>query len=78
MLSMIWCSNCASKENEKNLASQRLNFLQEKESSLQDFLHKSEGQLKGLEESILFTEEQVNEEKNKLESSPTTIGRSQK
>ena len=57
-----------SKENDKNLASQRLNFLQEKASSLQDFLDKSEGQLKGLEESILFTEEQVNEEKNKLES----------
>lgn len=56
------------RENEKNLASQRLNFLKEKEHSLQDFLDKSEGQLKGLEESISFTQEQVGDEENKLES----------
>jgi chromosome segregation protein len=54
------------KENEKNLASQRLNFLKEKESSLQEFLQKGEGQLKGLEESIVFTRQQVSEEENKL------------
>ncbi|MFI5155560.1 MAG: chromosome segregation protein SMC [Chitinophagales bacterium] len=54
------------KENEKNLASQRLNFLVEKESSLQEFLDKSEGQLKGLEESIAFTRGQVEEEETKL------------
>jgi len=54
------------KENEKNLASQRLNFLKEKESSLQEFLLKGEGQLKGLEESIVFTRQQVGEEENKL------------
>lgn len=56
------------KENEKNLASQRLNFLHEKESSLQEFLLKSEGQLKGLEESIHFTRRQVEEEEGKLET----------
>ena len=55
------------KENERNLASQRLNFLKEKEQSLKDFLDKSEGQLKGLEESIEFTQLQVEEEKGKLE-----------
>ncbi len=60
--------NLRGKENDKNLASQRLNFLKEKESSLQDFIEKSEGQLKGLEESILFTQEQVDEEQNKLGS----------
>lgn len=54
------------KENEKNLASQRLNFLKEKENSLQEFLLKGEGQLKGLEESIVFTRQQVSEEENKL------------
>ncbi len=54
------------KENEKNLASQRLNFLKEKEGSLQEFLLKGEGQLKGLEESIVFTRQQVGEEENKL------------
>lgn len=55
------------KENEKNLASQRLNFLKERESSLQEFLNKSEGTLKGLEESIEFTRISVDEEKGKLE-----------
>ncbi len=56
------------KENDKNLASQRLNFLKEKEENLQQFLDKSEGQLKGLDESIEFTRIQVGEEQNKLES----------
>jgi chromosome segregation protein len=55
------------KENEKNLAQQRLNFLKEKESNLQEFLDKSEGQLKGLEESIEFTQQHIVEEKGKLE-----------
>ena len=54
------------RENEKNLASQRLNFLKEKENSLQEFLLKGEGQLKGLDESIVFTRQQVGEEENKL------------
>src|SRR5580765_1933192 len=55
------------KEGEKNLVSQRVHFLQEKESNLQDFLLKGSGQVKGLEESVLFTESQVEEENNKLE-----------
>jgi chromosome segregation protein len=55
------------KEGEKNLVSQRVNFLQEKESNLQDFLSKGAGQVKGLEESVLFTENQVREEEVKLE-----------
>ena len=58
--------NLRSKENEKNLAHQRLNFLKEKEQNLQDFLNKSEGQLAGLEESIQFTNAQIGEEKEKL------------
>jgi chromosome segregation protein len=58
--------NLRTKENEKNLASQRLNFLKEKESSLQEFLLKGEGQLKGLDESIIFTRQQIGEEENKL------------
>ena len=44
-----------------------MNFLQEKESNLQDFLSKGAGQIKGLEESVLFTENQVVEEDVKLE-----------
>ena len=54
------------KENEKSLAQQRLNFLREKGDSLQEFLQKGESQLKGLEESIVFTRQQVLEEENKL------------
>jgi len=60
--------NLRGKENEKNLASQRLNFLTEKITSLEDFLQKSEGQLQGLEESITFTQKQVEEESGKLET----------
>ncbi|OQP68497.1 chromosome segregation protein SMC [Niastella populi] len=55
------------KENEKNLASQRLNFLKEKETSLQEFLNKSEGTLKSIEESIEYTRVQVEQEQGKLE-----------
>ena len=55
-----------SKENEKNLASQRLNFLREKETGLKDFLQKAEGQLKGIEDSIEFSKTQIHEEENKL------------
>jgi len=60
--------NLRAKENEKNLASQRLNFLQEKETNLREFLSRSELQLKGLDESIRFTQSQSDEEKAKLES----------
>jgi chromosome segregation protein len=54
------------KENEKNLASQRLNFLKEKQHNLQEFLQKSESQLKGLDESIVFTQQQIEKEEQKL------------
>ncbi|MBX2923117.1 MAG: chromosome segregation protein SMC [Chitinophagaceae bacterium] len=54
------------KEKEKSLAEQRLQYLKEREKSLGDFLQKSEGQLKGLEESIHFTSEQISDEENKL------------
>lgn len=59
--------NVRSKENEKNLGEQRLQYLSERETSLKDFLQKSEGQLKGLEESISFTSEQIKDEEVKLE-----------
>ncbi|MBL7740650.1 MAG: chromosome segregation protein SMC [Chitinophagaceae bacterium] len=50
------------KENEKNLAAQRLEYLKEREESLAAFLQKAEGQLKGIDESIGFTQLQVDEE----------------
>ena len=44
---MNWCNTVRSKENEKNLAAQRLEYLKEKETSLKDFLQKAEGQITG-------------------------------
>lgn len=55
-----------SKESDKNLGAQRLQYLKERETSLQDFLQKAGGQLKGLEESIHFTSNQINEDEIKL------------
>ena len=55
------------KENDKNLSAQRLEHLKEKESSLKDFLQKAEGNLKGIEESISFTTQQVDEEEKALQ-----------
>lgn len=54
------------KENEKNLAAQRLEYLRERESNLKEFLQKAGGQLKGIDESIQFTTLQVQEEEASL------------
>ena len=54
------------RENQKNLSSQRLQYLQERETNLKDFLEKAEGQLKGIEESIIFTKQQIGDEEIKL------------
>ncbi len=55
------------KESEKSLAAQRLQYLKEREKTLNDFLQKAGGQLKGLDESIQFTSLQISEDKIKLE-----------
>ncbi len=54
------------KENEKNLSTQRLQYLKETKISLDEFLKKASGQLKGLEESIAFTGVQIVDEQQKL------------
>ena len=54
------------KESEKSLSAQRLQYLKERESSLQNFLRTAEGQLKGIDESIHFTRQQINDEEIKL------------
>ena len=54
------------KENEKNLATQKLQYLREKETSLRDFLQKAEGQAKNIEDSIQYTQIQVGEEEARL------------
>lgn len=54
------------RENEKNLATQRLEYLRERETSLTLFLNKAEGQITGIDESITFTKMQIEEEEAKL------------
>ena len=54
------------KENEKNLASQRLEYLRERESSLSQFLGRAEGQINGIQESIEFTSQQIREEEETI------------
>lgn len=54
------------KENEKNLATQKLQYLKEKETSLKEFLDRAEGQLKTIGDSIEYTQLQVGDEEAKL------------
>ncbi len=54
-------------ENDKKLAAQRLEHLKEREKNLRDFLSGAGGQSKKLEDSIAFTEKQINEENAGLE-----------
>jgi chromosome segregation protein len=55
------------KESEKNLSAQRLQYLKEREGSLNEFLQKAGGQLKGLDESIQFTAQQIKDDEIKLQ-----------
>jgi chromosome segregation protein len=54
------------KENDKNLATQKLHYLKEKELGFKDFLSKAEGQLKTTADSIEYTQLQLEEEESKL------------
>ena len=54
------------RENKKNLSAQRLQYLTERENNLKEFLLKAEGQLKGIDESIQFTKQQIGDEELKL------------
>ena len=54
------------RESKKSLSAQRLQHLTERETSLKDFLLKAEGQLKGIDESIQFTKQQIGDEEIKL------------
>ena len=53
-------------ENEKKLATQKLQYLKEKEGSIKSFLDRAEGQVTGIDESIEFTTVQLGEEEGKL------------
>ncbi len=54
------------KENEKSLTGQRLQYLKERETGLNEFLQKASGQLTGLDESIQFTSKQIEEAEGQL------------
>ncbi|MDQ6610023.1 MAG: AAA family ATPase, partial [Bacteroidota bacterium] len=60
--------NLRTKESEKNLATQRLQYLKEREDSLSQFLNKAAGQVTGIEESISFTQKQIGEEADVLQT----------
>ena len=60
--------NVRSKENEKNLSSQRLQYLKETKSSLDNFLQKAVTQVNGLEEGISFTQKQIVDEEKALQN----------
>ena len=64
------------KENDKNLAAQRLTYLSDKETNLQEFLERAAGQVKTIGDSIEYTKLQVvdeekiyNDFKNRVEQS---------
>ena len=72
--------NLRTKENDKNLAAQRLDYLNDKEKSLQEFLVRAEGQLKTIGDSIEYTKQQVVDEekiyqdfKNRVEQSQSEL-----
>ncbi|MFM1970550.1 MAG: chromosome segregation protein, partial [Bacteroidota bacterium] len=58
--------NLRGKENDKNLATQKLHYLKEKETNLKEFLDKATGQVKTIGDSIEYTQIQVGEEEAKL------------
>jgi chromosome segregation protein len=59
-------STVRNKESDKSLTTQRLQYLKERETGLNEFLNKAGGQLKGLDESIVFTNNQIKEDEIKL------------
>ena len=61
------------KESEKNLTAQRLQYLTERKTGLDEFLQKAGGQLKGIDESIGFTQTQVTDEEKKLAELEATL-----
>ena len=69
--------NLRSKENDKNLAAQRLDYLNDKEKSLQEFLERAEGQLKTIGDSIEYTKLQVVDEEKIFQDFKARVEQSQ-
>ncbi|MFY8127802.1 MAG: chromosome segregation protein SMC [Chitinophagaceae bacterium] len=61
------------KENEKNLATQKLQYLKEKEESIKDFLAKAEGQLSGINDGIELSQVQITEEETRLQTTQQEV-----
>ena len=61
-------STIRTKENDKNLATQQLTYLREREKNISDFLANAEGQVQGFTSSIEFTGKQVEEEAEVFET----------
>ena len=55
------------RQHERNLSSQRMQYLGEREKSLTEFLEKADHQLAGIQESMKFSGGQLTEEESKLE-----------
>lgn len=53
-------------QNEKSLTSQKLQHLKERKGSLDAFLEKAGGQIAGLQEGISFTQQQLEDEQDKI------------
>ena len=66
-----------SKENDKNLAAQRLDYLNDKEANLQEFLLRAEGQLKTIGDSIEYTKLQVIDEEKIYQDFKLRVDQSQ-
>ena len=69
--------NLRTKENDKNLAAQRLDYLKDKEKSLNEFLERAEGQLKTIGDSIEYTKLQVVEEEKVFQDFKARVESSQ-
>jgi chromosome segregation protein len=61
------------KENDKSLAQQRIHFLKEKQTGLQDFIAKADGQEKAINESLSFTTKHIEEESVMLKKLETEL-----
>lgn len=61
------------KEGDKKLAIQRLQYLKERETALTEFLNKSDAQLKGIEEGIAFTHTHILDEEKILDALNTQV-----
>ena len=59
-------NNLRTAESNKSLLQQKLDFIAEKKEGVEQFLLKSEGQLKSLEEHILYTQKNITDETETL------------